>query len=365
MFRQKTTIVVGAGASCELGLPSGEKLKEQITSLLMPTDENMYGVKNDAMINAIKVRLGQANTVYAGGFFQLDTQELTDIKDAAKRIRRGLPLALSIDNFLHTHQADPQVVRLGKTAIAMTILDAEHGCALFETASPMRTQQMTRQGIARSMSITGKRIEESWYPPFSQLLMSGFERRTAHKVFENLRFVVFNYDRCLEQYLWLALQAYFDLTAQEAGSILRGVEFIHPYGSLGLVPWQTDDTNSIVRFGNAEGLNVWTVGSGIRTFTESVTSDLEPRIKSAIEEASTIILLGFGYLDQNVRLLMLGEKRNAARVMSTAYGVSEEDQVIVRESMAALARQVGAQLMVEPGACRAFFERFRLQLSLR
>ena len=34
MFKSDTVLVVGAGASCEAGLPSGDKLKEHIARLL-------------------------------------------------------------------------------------------------------------------------------------------------------------------------------------------------------------------------------------------------------------------------------------------------------------------------------------------
>lgn len=210
MFKQKTTIVVGAGASCELGLPSGDLLKAQIVSLFAPTEENMYGLKNEALINAVRGRLQSAYTPYGGGS-DASQSEIAEIKSAAKRINRGLPLALSIDNFLHTHQDDLQVVQLGKTAIAMSILDAERKCALFASVSPVTAQQMVYQRRERLMDISSERMEKSWYPPFVQLLMSGYQRRSADTVFANLRFIVFNYDRCLEQYLWLALQAYFDL----------------------------------------------------------------------------------------------------------------------------------------------------------
>lgn len=34
MFKSKTVFIVGAGASCEAGLPSGDTLKERIAELL-------------------------------------------------------------------------------------------------------------------------------------------------------------------------------------------------------------------------------------------------------------------------------------------------------------------------------------------
>ena len=106
MFRQTTTIVVGAGASCEIGLPAGDQLKKQIADLFAMTDENIYGHKNQTMIEAIKDRPGQRNHVYVRKDVPDYDGQIVAFRGTARRIRRGLPLALSIDNFLHANQAD-------------------------------------------------------------------------------------------------------------------------------------------------------------------------------------------------------------------------------------------------------------------
>ena len=365
MFRQNTTIVVGAGASCEIGLPSGDQLKRQIADLFATTDENSYGLQNKTMIEAVKGRLRQRNHIYVRNPVPGYDGQIIAIRDAAKRIRRGLPLALSIDNFLHAHQADAEVVRLGKVGIAMSILAAERRSAFFERVTPAAAQQMGNHGRRRPMTLTSKEMLDSWYVPFAQLLMSGIGRDAAADVFRNVRFVIFNYDRCLEQYLWLALQAYFDLPEADAAEIMAGVEFLHPYGSLGPLPWQVEEGGQPVPLGGGDGLDVWQVSSRIRTFTESVESEVEPRIRAAMSDAATILILGFGYLDQNVQLLTPGEKRVAHRIISSAYGVSQSDQLIIRDVMRVFARPSGSQIMLEPGTCRDVFNNHRLQLTLR
>lgn len=146
---------------------------------------------------------------------------------------------------------------------------------------------------------------------------------------------------------------------------MAGVEFLHPYGSLGPLPWQVEEGEQPVPLGGGDGLDVWHVSPRIRTFTESVKSEVEPRIRTAISDAATILILGFGYLDQNVQLLTPGEKRNAHRIISSAYGVSQSDQAIILDVMGGLARQSGPQIMLEPGTCRDVFNNHRLQLTLR
>lgn len=364
MFRQDTTIVVGAGASCEIGLPSGDQLKTQILKLFEPSDDNAYGLKNEFLISIVKARLSALGQDFhfQGPEFQ---KERSSIRDAAARIFRGLPLALSIDNFLHTHQNDDEVVRLGKTAIAITILSAEQKSAFYERVSPVVLNQMRLQNRARLMTLKSDALTASWYLPFAQLLMSGISRSNAAEAFRRIRFIIFNYDRCLEQFLWMALQAYYDISAEEAAIILSDVDFLHPYGSLGPLPWQTSDHRNAVALGGGEAPNFWQIGSGIRTFTESVESSLEPRIKDAIQRANTILLLGFGYLDQNVQLLTPYADQQAERVITSAYGVSQYDQTVISSVMKSFSKPYSADCMIEPGTCREVFNNFRLRLSLQ
>lgn len=78
MFKQKTTIVLGAGASCEIGLPSGDGLKEQIISLLRRTDDNAYGFSDDTMQQIMAALVGPDVTSFQNN--------LQSYKAAADRI---------------------------------------------------------------------------------------------------------------------------------------------------------------------------------------------------------------------------------------------------------------------------------------
>jgi hypothetical protein len=47
----------------------------------------------------------------------------------------------------------------------------------------------------------------------------------------SVSFIVFNYDRCLEQFLFHALQKLYGLESQEAFAMLTDLRIIHPYGA--------------------------------------------------------------------------------------------------------------------------------------
>lgn len=294
MFKQTTTIIVGAGASCELGLPSGDDLKSQILTLLSPAKDNAYGFSDPLMQELMRARVGS-------DMWKMQ-DKLAPVRIAADRIRRGLPLALSIDNFLHAHQGDVEVEHLGKTAIAIAILRAESRSLLIKR-TPAILRSMGQSDTA-DPSLDNEELLRTWHMLFAQLLLSQIHRENINRAFRDIRFVIFNYDRCLEQFLWMALQAYFDISQNNAAHILSGVSFIHPYGSLGPLPWE--DKVDAVEFGGKGGADYANLGSRIRTFTESVESEVGQCVKEAVAEAETILVLGFGYLDQNLHVVIAG-----------------------------------------------------------
>ncbi|RJG56642.1 hypothetical protein D0Z70_04645 [Sphingobium terrigena] len=353
MFRQKTTIVVGAGASCEIGLPSGDGLKDQIVSLLKRTNDNAYGFADGTMQKVLRT--------FVGADVHSWQNKLQPYKAAAERILRGLPLALSIDNFLHSHQDDPYLVDLGKLCIAICILRAERSSYLFERSN-MYALLDDRTDMPR-VSTRNEKLVKTWYPAFARLLMSGVQRNNMKEAFENVRFVIFNYDRCLEQFIWMALQDYFDINGEEAAEVLEEVQFTHPYGSLGVLPWQ-GNSDANLPLGGGDGLDYWKIGKRLQTFTESVRSQVAQNVAEAVHSADTLLVLGFGYLDQNLQLLRPQMKGNAQRAISTAYGVSNADQRILKQALLTLGNQSEDMTHLEPGSCSELFDHFRLMLSL-
>lgn len=66
------------------------------------------------------------------------------------------------------------------------------------------------------------------------MLFEGTFAIELEDIFRNISFIFFNYDRCIEFYLWIALQDYFNITSQEAAKLVQTkLKIIHPYGSLG------------------------------------------------------------------------------------------------------------------------------------
>ena len=104
MFNRKTVFVVGAGGSFELGLPTGDQLKQVIgrRSWIQFNDMGRFSGGDtliyEAVIHLAKKREAESrNPWWLGG----------------RAIAEAMPQAISIDNFLHTHSEDYHIVDMG------------------------------------------------------------------------------------------------------------------------------------------------------------------------------------------------------------------------------------------------------------
>ena len=60
-------------------------------------------------------------------------------------------------------------------------------------------------------------------------------------IFKHLTIVNFNYDRCVEHFLFHAMQAWSLKDEREIAELMKGLNIYHPYGSVGDLPWQSGD----------------------------------------------------------------------------------------------------------------------------
>jgi hypothetical protein len=54
----------------------------------------------------------------------------------------------------------------------------------------------------------------------------------------NLVLIIFNYDRCIEHYLFHSLVNYHEMSREQAAELMAGVRIYHPYGKVGNLPWE-------------------------------------------------------------------------------------------------------------------------------
>lgn len=340
MFRSKTVFVVGAGASCEAGLPSGNDLKQQIARIL--------DIRFDRFSNRLQsgdYRIVHALNRHTGG----QLANINPYLPKAHRIAEAMPAAISIDNYLDAHRGDAELELCGKLAIVKSILDAE-------AASGLRRLEPHDDGF------DAKHIDETWYLKFLRLLTEGVRKENVAAIFDNVAIVVFNYDRCIERYLLQAIKGYYDLSNDEAVKVVSGLRIYHPYGQVGQLPWQGGHG---VAFGAADTAELLEISHGIKTFTEGQDDEaVMTPILEMMSEAETVVFLGFAYHQQNLDLIT-PPRSFASRVFGTALGISNSDQRAVTASLRQMLQPVEGEIEVNlhPSRCAGLFDEFWRSLS--
>lgn len=298
MLSRPTVVVVGAGASYELDLPLGVKLKDDIAAVLNITFPDGHSQKTgDYQITEFMREIAR----------ERNERSINDLLAKCWLIRDAMPASLSIDNLLDAHRNDADIGLLGKLAIAKAILNAERSSKLFQ-----------RQFSERAFPLSD--VAGTWLLPMFQLLTEGVAKEDAGKIFDNVTFIVFNYDRCLEAFLPIALKAYYGFQDAEAAEIVGNATIIHPYGRVGDFGGNSLAT---VPFG-ADRYNLRKVAEGIQTFSEGLRdASYREKIHDAMISADQIVFLGFAFHPLNMEILSVSAPSSVNKIFGTTVGLSD------------------------------------------
>jgi hypothetical protein len=293
MFNRRTLFVCGAGTSFEAGLPLGVGLAKAIAAKL---DINFQGGYQQT---------GSGDFELYEDIKRAFASKQNDYQLAAWVIRDGLGFAQSIDDFLDQHRTNAKVNIYGKAAIVKTVLEAERSSDLY--FNPFERQRFR-----------GDELTDKWFVKFMYMLGRGVPKENITGIFENVSFIVFNYDRCIEFFLSHALQRLYNIAENEAASIMDDLSIIHPYGSIGLLKQ--------VPFGTTRADYV-TLAKGIRTYTEQI--EVAGEIAVEVARADCIVFLGFAYHSQNLRIIQPPAPMKLMPIYGTAYKMSDSDVSVV------------------------------------
>lgn len=311
MIRKKTVFVIGAGAGFDIGMPLGDTLSTLIASKL-------------------NIKFGQGGTKQESGDHEImqalrviastKKEDPNAYRSAGCNVASGIVFTKSIDSYLNAHSGNEKVKVCAKLAIAQTILEYESKSAIH--LPPDKHPPDFRDKAA---------VLKSWLQPFMFLLADRIKRdEYLDAIFGNIKIINFNYDRCIEHFLWLALQHVFLIDEQRATSLLQTLPIIHPYGTVGELPWQGG-----LRIGFGERPDprrLIEASNRIRTFNEQI-AEQETLTKMAewMSEAELIIYLGFHFHDQNVEVLrtVAPPRGSVAGVFATAFARSASDVQII------------------------------------
>jgi hypothetical protein len=298
----KTLFVIGAGASAEIGMPTGYELKMNICDIL--------SLREQRSINKISTT----------DLFHLAFQSLTNCDmdekrkyiEAAKIISEGLMTEISIDNFIDKHRDSPYIVKTGKLAIISAILKSERSSRIYN----------------RDHNFNINSIQETWYIPCYQKITENCQLQDLPERLKDIYFIIFNYDRCFE-YIFLNLfMKNYNIDKNAANNILGNMNIYHPYGT----------TGDILSLRYGEEVNEQTLISlsdKIKTFTESISNETQEyeNIVNIGCSAERVVFLGFAYHKQNLTLLFPDISKTNFYCYGTGFGISGNERFDIYQKL--------------------------------
>lgn len=345
---KRTVYVIGAGASFEAGLPTGQELKMDIARRL-----NLNHYERDRAIRGesnIYQALKAATHGGKNGLFHSYISE-------CQHISENMPLAISIDNFLDSERDNDKLALCGKLAIISSILSAERGSKFY----------FDRVSSRKKLSFS--ELEGTWYLPFFRTLTEGCNAEEVKAILGSITLIIFNYDRCIEHFLMQAFMSYYRLSEDAAAELIECLEIIHPYGKVGSLIWQDDSKDTSVEFG-FDVLESKLIGHAkeIRTFTEGTSGIYKNKITAAMEKAGRLIFLGFACHPLNMELLSrvgfedgyMYESRIDCFV--TSLGSSKSDQESIMRAIQHMYQAV-INFNVEDLTCAQLFQHYSRSLG--
>lgn len=339
--------IIGAGASNEVGLPVGDEFKKEIASLLDIQIDIIQRSGDKKIVEALRIHIEHPTSV-------------VDVFDAylnsAWHIRDALPLAKSIDGFVDSQRGNDMIALCGKLAIVRSILKAEKTSSLY---------------LDLDKSIDFESLNKTWYGHFYKLLTNDSPKGNLAERFRSIVMIIFNYDRCLEHFLYHALLKYYQMSSNEAAGLVQQIKIYHPYGSVGPLAWCSG--NGTMGFGDdPDPKKLLELAKKIRTFSEETDSESGDLLamKNAMLGADKLVFLGFAFHDINMKLLSCAEvgerSQKILKTYATAYCCSESDKEKIRRQIRQLYKSnmpANHQIAIKSIKCIDFMNEFGRSLA--
>ena len=305
MIREETVIIVGAGASVDLGLPLGGELKKRVVDLLS---------------TPVRSELQRSFHFGLASVFDNDHTRVQETLGYAQRFRDAILNAASIDNFLDQHRHQTDFIEAAKLAIAVCIAESEKG-------SSLACQKVQDNFFGQT--------KKYFLNDLMTIVARGHDIESIRRSLENVTFVTFNYDRCIQRYIALWMKNSFGVDEVEA---LGWVKCLHVYGSLGDLNAAGDVQSPFNYQGDTPFQNLHLImpklKGRIKTFTEQEDADVATEIDDALTKANVALFVGFGFEEQNMRFF--SRKHAFKAVYATVHSFSEENAVFMEEHLTRL-----------------------------
>jgi hypothetical protein len=246
--KSRTVLVVGAGASRELGLPTGYELKKHIRELFDIRFKFGTFEAGDSRFVETVIQHAREHGEDPNVYFL-----------AGRRIRDSIDLAPSIDNFIDAHRNFPFISKMGKLGIFYSLMKAERSSLLYKA---MNDDLET---------IKFSPLENVWLTSFFRILIEANTIESFIDSIQSISIIFFNYDRTIEFFMRQAICQYYSAPFNSAIEIAKFMNIFYPYGNLGAL---RDYPGRQSSFGpDLFGDELVARSTAIRTFTEQLESD--------------------------------------------------------------------------------------------
>jgi len=337
MFKKPVVFIIGAGASADYGMPLGGQLASSVAA-----DVDFHFPDNFGPIERGDAALFQHLQTH----FPRD--QLQRFLFAGRQLAATISSAASVDDALYQLSDYPEAIMLGKVGVVRSIARAERNSEL--KIIPETRRMRERAGM------------DGWIEQMFSMAISGYKLAELHRAFENVTFVNFNYDRCLEHYIGNSLQR-VGVFERDAENIVDGLNIIRPYGTLGSIKLEPGSLS----FGNTNLVAAFNALTRIRTFTESEALHDKEQLRSAMSAASMFIFLGFGFHRQNLELLSVLQELNVrsdVQVLATVFGVESANLAQLRAALFDLLKVHELQIFLLEKTAGQMLRDLRLKITM-
>lgn len=316
--KRKIVFVLGAGTGFDIDMPLGDGLRTDIRRALSTHTQPLLDTidAEQAIRSALLEHTRRRDNDFS------DEQMLS----ACRHISDSMSLVDSIDECIDIHRGNEALELCAKVAIVDCIISAEERCGL------------NKHLVYTSRSIGTEALEDTWFRRLLSIICGqGVQFGTLKSRLEQFVFVNFNYDRCLETYLYETLQVLYKKSGEEVADALSSLTILHPYGCVASLPWQVSHASEPLGFGDvgAKGRLI-ELSRNIRTFAEQKQDQaLIYNVKEEIANAGMIVFLGFAFHEMNMDLL-LPQSSGSKFVYGTGIGLKEDEAIMVRELLSSV-----------------------------
>ncbi|MDP2035911.1 MAG: hypothetical protein Q8L04_00895 [Ignavibacteria bacterium] len=288
MIEQQTLFILGAGASNCYVYPTGNKLNEDLIKRL-PNELDRLASRTER--------------------YFYEEKELVRFSEVYSESHPTL-----VDYFLAKTPIQ-KWKEIGKYGITLSLIEAE---------------------MKYANSSKFSYYDKDWFSIlFDRMTSSILDYNEVARFKENqVSFITFNYDRSLEILFYETLKSNYNLEDSKIHDLVANISIFHTFGKMPLLRYEDPSKHISHNYGDdiTEQLITQTMKS-ILTIHER-QGELEI-ITREISKAKRIFFLGFGFADENIKLLNLFNNihSNRIQILATSIGLKQQQTDRITKNM--------------------------------